>query len=143
MQEKSCGAVIMRRLPDSGGVEVLLIQMKNGGHYSFPKGHTENGESEHETAAREILEETNLRVRFLDGFRAVHTYSPKANVSKDVVYFAAVAEAGCLKTQEAEVICAGWYGEDEAPALVTYENDKKILSDALAFFKTLDNRCEL
>ena len=51
-KEKSCGAVIFRKQKE---LEVLIVR-QNEGHWCFPKGHVEKGESEQETAAREVLE---------------------------------------------------------------------------------------
>ena len=58
--EKSCGAVIFRR---TDVWNVLLIRHNKGRHVSFPKGHVEPGETESQTAEREIFEETGLRLR--------------------------------------------------------------------------------
>jgi 8-oxo-dGTP pyrophosphatase MutT (NUDIX family) len=51
----SCGAVVLRK--KDGAWETLLINCRQG-HWSFPKGHQEAGETEEDTARREILEET-------------------------------------------------------------------------------------
>lgn len=59
MREKSCGAVVYKE--DNGELKFLLVYQNNG-HYSFPKGHMEEGETELETTIREIKEETNLDV---------------------------------------------------------------------------------
>ena len=56
--EKSCGAVVFRKY--HGNIELLLIKHVVGGHWSFPKGHVEAGESERQTALREVREETGL-----------------------------------------------------------------------------------
>ena len=45
--EKSCGAVIFRRI--NGPWPVLLIQHEKGNHIAFPKGHVEQGETEAQT----------------------------------------------------------------------------------------------
>ena len=54
-KEKACGCIII----ENG--QVLLIQQTEG-HWGFPKGHVEEGETELETAIREVKEETNLDV---------------------------------------------------------------------------------
>ena len=131
--EKSCGAVIMRRNRDNN-IEVLLVSMKNGGHFSFPKGHVEGNETETETATREILEETKLEVTILEGFRMVTGYSPKDGVFKDVVYFAATPKTEEIKKQKEEILDIGWFPAYEALGIITYENDKKILKSAISFF---------
>ena len=82
--EKSCGAIVYRRY--HGNIEILLIKHINSGHWSFPKGHVEEGETEVETAQREIKEETNL------DFTNPKLFDIKANVhmvypNKDEVYY--------------------------------------------------------
>lgn len=72
-REKSCGAVVVRE--DAGQKEILLIR-HNAGHWAFPKGHMEEGETEVQTASREIQEETGLMVDIDGSFRTVITYSP-------------------------------------------------------------------
>ncbi|MBQ7975641.1 MAG: NUDIX domain-containing protein, partial [Clostridia bacterium] len=53
IKEKSCGAVIYRTV-DGTRQYFLLLNRKNNakGHWGFPKGHTEAGENEYETASR-------------------------------------------------------------------------------------------
>ena len=50
-REKSCGAVVIRT--GGEGRRYLLTRSKKG-VWGFPKGHMEAGETEHETALREI-----------------------------------------------------------------------------------------
>ena len=57
IKEKSCGAVVYKKEEEK--IYFLIEEMK-AGHYSIPKGHVENNETEIETALREIKEETNL-----------------------------------------------------------------------------------
>ena len=83
--EKSCGAVVYRKF--HGNTEILLIRHIKSGYWSFPKGHVEKGETEIETAEREIKEETNIDVLIDSGFRETVTFSPRRDTSKTVVYF--------------------------------------------------------
>lgn len=73
--EKSCGAIVYRK--HHGNTEILLIKHINSGHWSFPKGHVEQGETEVETALREIKEETSLDVLIDPTFRETVTYFPE------------------------------------------------------------------
>lgn len=132
--EKSCGAVILRRGKD-GKTEVLLVKMNNGMHYSFPKGHVEKDETEHMTAHREILEETGLSVEFIGDFRGSTRYSPKKGVMKDVIFFLATPSGGELHRQVEEISEALWVPAADALNLVTFDNDKKILSGALSAYE--------
>lgn len=131
--EKSCGAILCR---DSGEVpQILLIRHKNGGHWGFPKGHVEGRETEEETALREIWEETGLKAQLDMGFRRVVTYSPKPQVMKDVIYFAAKPIGGQLKKQEAEVDEICWTTLGEALEMVTFETDRDVLRAFIAYFE--------
>lgn len=134
-KEKSCGAIVCR--PCDSWTEVLLIRHKNGGHWAFPKGHAEKGETEEETALREIKEETGLKVKLDTSFRHTVTYSPKPGVLKDVIYFAAEPSGGRQKAQEEEVTGIAWLPPQEALAHVTYENDKETLR---AFLRCWESR---
>ena len=67
LYEKSWGAIVYE-IRDHHKY-FLLVKNKNGKHWGFPKGHIEVGETEEQTAKREIKEETNLDVKILHGFR--------------------------------------------------------------------------
>ena len=130
--EKSCGAVVIRKKDNV--VETLIIQML-GGHWSFPKGHVENNETEIETALREIKEETNLDVAIDTRFREITTYSPKPEVLKDVIYFIAISKSDDVIIQKSELKASKWLDIHEALGLVTYEDDKKILKKAIKYIE--------
>ena len=63
--EYSCGAVVFTRI--GGEPHYVLVRAKDQpmGCHGFPKGHMEAGETEEQTALREIYEEVGLRVRLL------------------------------------------------------------------------------
>ena len=86
--EKSCGAVVFTRINNQ--IKYLLIRNLTG-IYGFPKGHVEQGETEEETALREVFEEVGLAVKLLPGFRSQdeHPIPQKENTIKQIVYFLA------------------------------------------------------
>ncbi len=132
--EKSCGAVVWQEDP-AGRPQVLLIRHQNGEHWAFPKGHVEKGETEADTARREIWEETGLKVKLDTEFRQVVTYSPKPQVMKDVVYFAAKPTGGELRRQEEEVLAIAWCTLAQALEWVTFENDKQVLQSFITYYE--------
>ena len=65
--EKSAGAIIFRK----EGKKIFYLLIKYGwGHWEFPRGLIEKGESLEETALREIEEETGISdIKFVLGFK--------------------------------------------------------------------------
>ena len=129
--EKSCGAVIFRSI--GGKWHVLLIRHEKGNHVAFPKGHVELGETEVQTAEREVQEETGLRVKVDDGFRAENAYMTRADTRKQVVYFIATADDQPLVAQRGEVREVRWEPVEKAPRRLTYAGDREILKNAYAY----------
>lgn len=130
IREKSCGAVIYTNTDN--GVLYLIEKMKVG-HYSLCKGHVEHGETEHETAAREILEETSLNIDFIDGFRNTIEYSPRPGCKKEVVFFLAKSNTKETIPQECEVSEIHWLDFQTALNTLTHASDKDILVAANNF----------
>ena len=131
--EKSCGAVVFREKEYKK--QILLIRHVNGGHWAFPKGHVEKGETEEETALREIMEETGLTVHLDNRYRQVVSYSPRKDVMKDVVYFVAHALSDCDGVaQEGEISQIKWVDIHSAVEYVSFDNDKKILLGAIEHY---------
>ena len=129
--EKSCGAIVYRRF--HGNTEILLIRHIKSGYWSFPKGHVEEGETEVETATREIKEETNIDVLIDSGFRETVSFSPRRDTSKTVVYFVAKALNNDTKPQLEEISEIRWVEIGQAASHLTYDNDKLIVNKAKAF----------
>lgn len=125
LYEKSCGAVVYRKT--GGTIKYLLVKNHNGRCWSFPKGHVEMGESEKETAAREIKEETGLDVRFKPDFRETGIYHPFGRTSKKVVFFLAEAKSDKVNIQRREIDYYQWATMGQAQKLCKHENDIRVL----------------
>ena len=110
-KEKSCGCIII-----NDKEEVLLIH-HNAGHWDFPKGHVEEGETEIETAIREVK----------DAYRYSTRYSPKEGVIKEVVYFLARNISDNRKAQLEEVSEVKWFNVEKAIEKITFDNSRDIL----------------
>jgi len=95
-QVKSCGLIIFRENKDTNRKEFLL--MKHAHRFDLPKGHKEQGESDIQTALREVREETGLNTDALvvdTDFVYEETYYPfykrfKEKVAKTICVFLAV-----------------------------------------------------
>ena len=120
-KEKSCGCIILNNKN-----QILLI-LQNAGHWGLPKGHVEEGETEEQTAIREVKEETNVDVIVDTNLRYRMVYNPKADVEKEVIYFIAKNTRNDCKPQLEEVQEMKWLDIDNAINTITYENSKDLL----------------
>lgn len=82
---KSCGVIPYRKT--ERGIEVLRLLQRENNKWSFPKGHAEAGETEQETALRELKEETGLTTQLYPDFRAVSRHAMSDLVTKEIVLF--------------------------------------------------------
>lgn len=132
--EKACGAVVFTRV---GGELKYVVVQELEGHHGFPKGHVEGGETELQTALREIWEETGLKPTVIGGFRKAveHLLPLKPGVIKQVVYFVAEYRGQEIKRQESELLSVTLCSYDEAMALLEYETSKEVLKEADAFIR--------
>ena len=134
--EKSCGFVVYRDTDQ--GREYLIIQVSHG-EYGFPKGHVEEGETELETAIRELKEETALEVQVVEGFRREIAYRLKANmnITKQAVYFLGKAKDGPIVCQESELLGAQFLPLEQALAQLSFVSIIEILKEADAYLDNL------
>ena len=137
--EHSCGAVVFRE--DNGERKYLLI-CGGAGFWGFPKGHIEEGETEEETALREIWEETGCEVCILDGFRTEDAHAlereGKPDTIKFITYFIASCEDPTINPHDSEVSEARWVDINTAEKLFQFESSKRILREADRFLAGMD-----
>ena len=132
-KEKSCGAVIYK-IDNNNRISFLIVKQKTG-NYGFPKGHVEEGETEEETAIREIKEETNVDAKVDTNFRMVSTYSPARGVIKDVIYFIATPISDELVAQPEEIELVMWCDYYTARKTVNFRQNKIILKNAFHYIR--------
>lgn len=128
LYEKSCGAIVIHKKDDR--CKILLVRNHNGRNYSFPKGHVEQGETEEETAVREVREETGLDITIIPSFREVADYCPFGKIRKRVVFFMAQTMSDAVHIQEEEIDSYIWVDLDEAHTRCTYDNDLRVIKKA-------------
>ena len=132
--EKSCGAVVFTTI--DGEIKYLLISNLQG-IYGFPKGHVEDNETEAETALREVYEETNLRIKLIEGFRTTdeHVIPQKKDTIKQITYFLGVFENQEVIYQKEELSGAYLVSYAEAMELFQFESSGRILTEANAYLR--------
>jgi len=139
--EKSCGVVLFNEQ------KVLLLQYATGqkegewdlqGHWDFPKGHVDKGETEIETAIRELEEETGIKnIILLDNFRKTINYTIQKRdrkISKEVVFFIATTVETEINLSH-EHVDYGWFDFTSALKQLTYDNARSVLSEAIFFYE--------
>lgn len=133
--EKSCGVIVFTR--KNGEIKYVVIESING-FFGFPKGHIENGETEKQTALREVFEEVGLKPNLIEGFReTVEYYIPSIDVQKQVVYFLGEFENQEIVFQKEELSSAQLLSFDEANDKFTHENNKELLLKAHLFLTNI------
>lgn len=135
LYECSCGAVVYRII--NGEIRYLLIKNKRSANWGFPKGHMERGESETETAYREIFEETGIRAEFLPDFRYKSEYSIQGRIEKKVIIFLATTKDTNTIIQREEIEEYLWLKYDKAMNSLKFPNDKFLLNKAREYLERI------
>ena len=139
-REKSAGAIVYRM--ENGAPHFLLLRYHSG-HWEFPRGHVENGESEEETVKREIKEETGLAdIKIMPKFREYtkfffrKTYNLKPEEKKNapwvfklVILYLAETKTKDIKISE-ENTGFLWLPFEQALKRTTYKQAKEVLKKA-------------
>lgn len=127
IDEKTCGSVVFTR---ENGIKKYLLIKNDSGHIGFPKGHTEYGETEAETAEREVFEETGLKIKISPDTRQEYTYKNKDSIVKNCVYFCNEFVNQTIELQQEEISQCWLVDYNEAMTLLNYPQDKIILEKA-------------
>lgn len=123
--------------PGAGRRHGRLISNGVKGHWDFPKGHIEKGETTEETVRREVREETGLsRIEFIPGFKETIRYFVNFGNEKRlkfVVFFLAKAPARAKIKISREHQDFIWLPYKEAYEYLTYRNAKEVVEKAEEF----------
>ena len=125
--EKSCGVLPYRVV--NGQKEFLLVFETFSKCWSLPKGHMEAGETEAQTALRELQEETGLTAKLDTSRSAAIEYSISDFAWKQVVFYLGEV-TGTPKAREGEIDKLKWVTEEALEELLfpnAYEACKELL----------------
>jgi len=125
---------------DANGARLFCMVHHAAGHWAFPKGHRDAGESPEQTARRELYEETGIDRIDLDTTRTFHEHysfeRDGARWDKQVTYFVGMSDAtthttpDAFKTEIAEVRRLPY---EQAKALLTFPEAKALLDEVAAY----------
>lgn len=122
MDVRSAGVIVRR-----DGKYLLLHY--DAGHWDFPKGHIEKGETEEQAALRELKEETGLSGSIVQGFnhKIAYFYTHEGKrLRKEVTFFIARADAGNV-VLSSEHKKFEWLPFDDALKRVTFDSAREVL----------------
>lgn len=134
--EHSAGGIVLRP-HETGGWEILLIATHEGGRWSLPKGHVEEGESKEEAAVREVYEETGVQADVIAPVDTVDYWyrwkGPEGSIliHKWVTYFLMRYAGGNVRNHGWEVDDARWFPLEEALQIVTYKDERGLIRKAV------------
>lgn len=124
VKEYSCGAVLFT---NDGNERKYVLVLEPNGAYGFPKGHVENDESNLETAAREIKEETGIEATFLPGMKRTIRYKINSGVEKEVTLYVAKYMNQDLNPLDDDILAVKSYPLDAALSLLKFPELRNIL----------------
>ena len=133
-KESSAGAVIFRKNKET---KYLLLHYE-AGHWDFPKGNIEEGETDKDTIKREVKEETSIEdIKIIKNFKEKLHYFYKLKgelISKEVIFYLAGTKTAKIKLSF-EHIGYKWLPFKEAVEKLSFKNAKDILKKADIFLK--------
>jgi len=120
---------------------LFLLIHHQAGHWAFPKGHANSGESPAETARREFAEETGIsdfemleEPSFTEHYSFLKDGEP---IDKTVTYFLGFVNSMDVVLQVEQVQNSAWVSGEEAIKLITFDANRRMFGEVKAF---LDGR---
>jgi 8-oxo-dGTP pyrophosphatase MutT (NUDIX family) len=137
IEKKSAGAVIFN---ETLGERYYLLLLYDAGHWDFPKGGIEEGESELDAVIREVREETGITdLKLVEGFRQTISYqfkSSEGEINKTVVFY--LGSTSTFKvTLSHEHRAYAWLKLEDALEHLTFDTARSVLKVAHKFLENL------
>lgn len=120
---RAAGGVVRRAGPD--GEEVLLVHRPRYDDWTFPKGKADPGETDEETAIREVEEETGYRCVLGQELPSTR-YQDARGRPKVARYWTMRVESGDFERHD-EVDEVKWARREDALRWLTYDRDHAVL----------------
>src|SRR5581483_3872552 len=118
------------------GLEVIVVGRKDPGIYGLPKGTPNPGETFEQTALREVREESGIEVEIGRKIEAIEYWFVRASIDtrfhKFVHFYLMQPTGGDTSLHDHEHDFVQWLPVEEAKALLTYQNEIRILEKVQA-----------
>jgi 8-oxo-dGTP pyrophosphatase MutT (NUDIX family) len=134
VDETSAGGLVLdRRGPEASGALIGRLDRRGRLLWSLPKGHVEPGETEEETAVREVMEETGIRGVVVGKLGTIDFWfvADGRRIHKTVHHFLLVAAdpvAGLvLSDADVEVSEVAWVPLPDVTSKLAYADERRLL----------------
>ena len=134
VDETSAGGLVLdRRGPEARGALIGRLDRRGRLLWSLPKGHVEAGETEEETAVREVTEETGIRGAVVGKLGTIDFWfvADGRRIHKTVHHFLLVAVDPIngleLSDADVEVSEVAWVPVGELGGMLAYADERRLL----------------
>jgi 8-oxo-dGTP pyrophosphatase MutT (NUDIX family) len=134
VDETSAGGLVLdRRGPGANAALIGRLDRRGRLLWSLPKGHVEAGETEEDTAVREVMEETGIRGEVVGKLGTIDFWfvAEGRRIHKTVHHFLLLAtdpEGGLeLSDADLEVSEVAWVPLTEVSARLAYADERRLL----------------
>ncbi|MCU1690919.1 MAG: ADP-ribose pyrophosphatase [Frankiales bacterium] len=134
VDETSAGGLVLDRLgPGANGALIGRLDRRGRLLWSLPKGHVEAGETEPETAVREVAEETGIRGRVVGKLGTIDFWfvAEGRRVHKTVHHYLLLATDPVhgldLSDEDVEVSEVAWVPLEEVASRLAYADERRLL----------------
>ena len=131
VDETSAGGLVLdRRGPEANGALIGRLDRRGRLLWSLPKGHVEPGETEEETAVREVLEETGIHGAVVGKLGTIDFWfvADGRRIHKTVHHFLLVATGSLeLSDEDVEVSEVAWVPVAELADRLAYADERRLL----------------
>ena len=135
VDETSAGGLVLDRLgPTARGALIGRLDRRGRLLWSLPKGHVEVGETEPETAVREVAEETGILGRVVGKLGAIDFWfvADGRRIHKTVHHYLLLAVDPLhgleLSDADVEVSQVDWVPLAEVPVRLAYADERRLLA---------------
>ncbi|MDQ1685872.1 MAG: hypothetical protein QOC82_2609 [Frankiaceae bacterium] len=134
VDETSAGGLVLdRRGPEANGALIGRLDRRGRLLWSLPKGHVERGETEEDTAVREVMEETGIRGAVVGKLGTIDFWfvADGRRIHKTVHHFLLVAtdpvNGLVLSDEDVEVSEVAWVPLGEVASRLAYADERRLL----------------
>jgi 8-oxo-dGTP pyrophosphatase MutT (NUDIX family) len=134
VDETSAGGLVLdRRGPEANGALIGRLDRRGRLLWSLPKGHVEAGETEQDTAIREVSEETGIRGIVVGKLGTIDFWfvAEGRRIHKTVHHFLLLAEDPVngltLSDEDVEVSEVAWVPLSEVAQRLAYADERRLL----------------